>query len=539
MSSIYHTIRPLLPESSLLAGVAALGGFIAISVVVNVVLQLLPLRSKNAPPMVFHYFPVIGSTVTYGMDPYKFMFDNRKKYGDVFTFILLGRKINVALGPGGSNMILNGKLSHVNAEEAYTHLTTPVFGSDVVYDCPNHLLMEQKKFMKVGLSTDAFKSYIPLIRNEVLAHIEERIFGTKKDSHAASTVSTPKDAVATGSQITICTAAVTLQGKEVREGLDASFADYYHDLDGGFTPLNFMFPNLPLPSYRRRDEAHIKMRKFYLGIMEKRRESGSFDGEGHDMLQALQGVTYKNGHVLTDKEIAHMMIALLMAGQHTSAATSSWLLLHLATRPDLQEALYEEQVKTYGRPDGTLEPLDYDRLQTPLLNSTIREVLRLHPPIHSIMRKVVDDMPVTHLEGKQYVIKKGEYVLAAPGVTQIDPLLWKDASEFIPQRWMGESNEVSQQLKDDAAGEVQDFGWGAISTGASSPYLPFGAGRHRCIGEQFAHVQLASIVATLIRNVTWSLANGSDKVPDQDYTTMIVMPTKPRDIVYKRRSGSS
>lgn len=106
-----------------------------------------------------------------------------------------------------------------------------VFGSDVVYDCPNHLLMEQKKFMKVGLSTDAFKSYIPLIRNEVLAHIEEHIFGTKKDSHAASVISPPKDAVTTGSQITICTAAVTLQGKEVREGLDASFADYYHDLE--------------------------------------------------------------------------------------------------------------------------------------------------------------------------------------------------------------------------------------------------------------------------------------------------------------------
>lgn len=110
--------------------------------------------------------------------------------------------------------------------------TYSVFGKDVVYDCPNHLLMEQKKFMKVGLSTDAFKSYIPLIRNEVLQHLEEHVFGTKMDSHTAtSSTSPPKDAVKTGSEITICTAAVTLQGKEVREGLDASFADYYHDLE--------------------------------------------------------------------------------------------------------------------------------------------------------------------------------------------------------------------------------------------------------------------------------------------------------------------
>lgn len=40
MSSIYHTIRPLLPESPALAAVVALGGFIAASVVINVIMQL-------------------------------------------------------------------------------------------------------------------------------------------------------------------------------------------------------------------------------------------------------------------------------------------------------------------------------------------------------------------------------------------------------------------------------------------------------------------------------------------------------------------
>jgi sterol 14alpha-demethylase len=55
----------------------------------------------------------------------------------------------------------------------------------------------------------------------------------------------------------------------------------------------------------------------------------------HDMLEALMGSSYKNGTPLTDSDIAHMMIALLMAGQHTSSATSSWTLLHLAQRHDI------------------------------------------------------------------------------------------------------------------------------------------------------------------------------------------------------------
>jgi sterol 14-demethylase len=63
---------------------------------------------------------------------------------------LLGKKTTVYLGRQGNDFILNGKLKDVNAEEIYTVLTTPVFGSDVVYDCPNAKLMEQKK---VGYSS--------------------------------------------------------------------------------------------------------------------------------------------------------------------------------------------------------------------------------------------------------------------------------------------------------------------------------------------------------------------------------------------------
>lgn len=63
----------------------------------------------------------------------------------MFTYVMLGRKMTACLGPKGNDFVFNGKLSEVSAEEAYTHLTTPVFGEGVVYDVPNHILMEQKK----------------------------------------------------------------------------------------------------------------------------------------------------------------------------------------------------------------------------------------------------------------------------------------------------------------------------------------------------------------------------------------------------------
>lgn len=53
------------------------------------------------------------------------------------------------------------------------------------------------------------------------------------------------------------------------------------------------------------------------------------------MIASLMNQKYRDGRLLKDHEIAHIMIALLMAGQHTSSATGSWILCHLAKRPDV------------------------------------------------------------------------------------------------------------------------------------------------------------------------------------------------------------
>lgn len=54
------------------------------------------------------------------------------------------------------------------------------------------------------------------------------------------------------------------------------------------------------------------------------------------MISALISQKYRNGRGLQDHEIAHLMIALLVAGQHTSSSTGSWALLHLADNQQIQ-----------------------------------------------------------------------------------------------------------------------------------------------------------------------------------------------------------
>ncbi|KAF8639410.1 hypothetical protein AX17_001501 [Amanita inopinata Kibby_2008] len=526
----------MLPESKSRLAFLILLNCPAVAVLIHVLWQFIRPRNPNEPPVVFHWLPIIGSAAAYGNQPLDFLFKCREKYGDVFTFILFGRRVTVALGAKGNNFVLGGKSTVLNAEDAYTHLTTPVFGKDVVYDVPNEKFMEQKKFVKVGLSTDNFRIYVGMIEEEVENYMRHDIsfdLFQRNDINEWGHFDVSKVLA----EITILTASRTLQGKEVRSGLDKSFSQLYNDLDGGFTPLNFLFPNLPLESYRKRDAAQQKMSQFYIDIIQKRREGG--DDYDHDMLAALMQQTYRNGTLLKDHEIAHIMIALLMAGQHTSSATGSWTLLHLAHNPEVAGALYEEQVKYFATPDGSLRSPTYEELKTlPLLDTVIRETLRLHPPIHSILRKVRDEVivPATLSAPSKdgvYVVPKGHYVLASPAISQMDPQVWKEPSKWDPYRWTDPEGAAAQALKTyvDESGEKIDYGFGAVSKGTESPYQPFGAGRHRCIGEQFAYLQLGTIISTIIRLVELKI----EKVPEHNYHTMITMPKEPRRIYYRRR----
>ncbi|KAF7516276.1 hypothetical protein G7054_g14223 [Neopestalotiopsis clavispora] len=501
-------------------GVAA-AAFLFLSIFWHVTKQLL-FKNPNEPPMVFSWFPVVGSTVTYGMDPPRFFKENREKYGDIYTFILLGKKTTVYVGTQGNDFILNGKLKDVNAEDIYSVLTTPVFGKDVVYDCPNAKLMEQKKFMKVALTTQAFQSYVPIIADEVASYFKK----SSDFKGKSGTVNIPPKMA----QLTIFTASHSLQGKEIRDKFDESLADLYHDLDMGFSAVNFMLHWAPLPWNNKRDYAQRTIAKIYMDTIQERRATGKTDGQ--DMMSHLMRSQYKTGITPPDHEIAHMMIALLMAGQHSSSSTSSWIMLYLAARPDIMEDLYREQVENLG---ADLPPLKYEDLaKLPLNQNIIKETLRLNAPIHSIMRAVKQPMPVP---GTKYVIPTEHVLLAAAGVSATDPQYFPEPDLWEPHRW-DKDHPLSPRISQSTADEEEkiDYGYGLVSKGSQSPYLPFGAGRHRCIGEHFANVQLQTIVAMVVREFKFRNTDGSNKVIGTDYQSLFSRPLEPANIYWEKRN---
>ncbi|KAI1112928.1 cytochrome P450 [Nemania sp. NC0429] len=498
--------------STVILLVAYLFGALLVLIVVNLLRQLLP-RSKSEPPLAFHFIPFIGNAISYGLDPYGFYVQCRKKYGDIFTFVLFGQKVTVFLGIQGNEFILDGQLKDVNAEDIYSPFTTPVFGRNIIYDCPNSRLMEQKKFVKFGLTQDSLKSYVQLIEKEVVDYIATApVFQAR-----SGTV----DIAAVMAEITIYTASRSLQGAEVRRKMNAEFATLYHDLDLGFQPINFLMPWAPLPQNRRRDIARGKMQSVYSDIIRERRKRGKTDEEAPDMIWNLMGCVYKDGTPLPDQEIVDMMITLLMAGQHSSSSSSAWTLLRLASRPDIAEQLYQERLRVCG--ENALQYSDIDKLTS--TQNAVKETLRIHSSIHSIMRKVKNPMSVPN---SNFVIRPGRVLLASPIVTHLSDEYFPDAKAWYPPRW-NDGADV------EAADDVVDYGYGAMSKATRSPYLPFGAGRHRCIGEKFAYTNLTTIISTFIRHFKLSTLDGKEWVPSTDYTSLFSRPSQPALIRWERR----
>ncbi|KAL6689925.1 cytochrome P450 [Trichoderma pleuroticola] len=256
-------------------------------------------------------------------------------------------------------------------------------------------------------------------------------------------------------EITIFTAARALQGHE---------------------PIDFLMLWAPLPQNLKRDAAHATRRATYMDIIKSCRKSGL--KEVSDMIWYLMNCTYKSGTPVPDREIAHMMITLLMAGQHTSSSAGPWTILRLALHPDIAEQQYEEQLSQLGCA-GRLAPLQYSDLNELQLLRNVRPI------------KVVRT---------GYVITPDKVLLASPLVTALSD----------------DSSLMLQEIDENARTDMEEP---FISKETRSLYLPFSASRHRCIGEKFAYVNLSVIVVTMVRCFRFYLPDKGKAVPKTDHSS--------------------
>lgn len=305
----------------------------------------------------------------------------------------------------------------------------------------------------------------------------------------------------------ILTASRCLLGQEVRNKLFDDVSSLFHDLDNGMLPISVLFPYLPIPAHRRRDRARKRLAEIFANIIASRRSSGKSD---NDMLQCFIDSTYKDGRQTTDSEITGLLIAALFAGQHTSSITSTWTGAYLLRYNEYLSDVLEEQ-KTIMKKHGS--KIDHDILsEMDVLFRCIKEALRLHPPLIMLLRSSHSDFSVTTRDGKEYDIPKGNMVGTSPAFANRLPHIYNEPDKYDPNRF--------------ALGREEDKAAGAFS------YISFGGGRHGCLGEPFAYLQIKAIWSHLLRNFELELVS---PFPEIDWNAMVVGVKGKVMVRYKRR----
>ncbi|KAF3334442.1 cytochrome P450-like protein [Carex littledalei] len=470
---------------------------------------LLPSKSnknKRLPPSIKSSIPIIGGLVKFMKGPIPMIREQYAKLGSVFTVNMINRKITFFVGPEVSGHFFKAPESDMSQQEVY-QFNVPTFGPGVVFDVDYSIRQEQFRFFTEALRVTKLKSYVDQMVSEA-----EEYFSKWGES---GTVDLKYEL----EHLIILTASRCLLGREVREKLFDDVSALFHDLDNGMQPVSVLFPYLPIPAHRKRDRARARLAEIFASIIQSRKASGQPPEQ--DMLQSFIDSRYKDGRPTTEAEVTGLLIAALFAGQHTSSITSTWTGAYMLRHKNFFTAAVEEQkdiLKRHG------EKIDHDILaEMDVLYRCIKEALRMHPPLIMLLRQSHSDFTVTTKEGKVYDIPKGHIVATSPAFANRLPHIYKD-----PDRPSKSPHSLNRSYDPDryAPGREEDKAAGQFS------YISFGGGRHGCLGEPFAYLQIKAIWSHLLRNFEFELIS---PFPENNWNAMVVGIKGEVMVRYRRR----
>ena len=425
------------------------------------------------------------------VDPIALLERVRAECGDVGRFGLGGREVVLLSGAEPNEFFFRAPDELLDQAEAYPFMT-PVFGEGIIFDASPERRREmlhnqalRDKFMRGHAAT-------------IAAEVERMVADWDDEGEI--------DLLDWFAELTIYTSSSCLVGKRFREQLTGRFAELYHDLERGTDALAFVDPYADIESFRRRDEARVEMVGLIQAIMDGRQAGDPPADEDRDLLDVLMSIRDEDGTLrFSADQVTGVFISMMFAGHHTTSTAASWMILELLTRPDELARVVDELDALYA--NG--EEVSYQALrEMPWLEASLKETLRLHPPLILLLRVATED-----IEFREFTIHAGEMVGASPWVSNRIAEDFVDADRFDPSRYIDPREED----------RLNPWTW-----------IPFGAGRHRCVGQAFALMQLKAIFSVLFEEWEFELAQ-----PAEDYVAdlskMVIQLQQPCTVRYRRR----
>jgi sterol 14-demethylase len=419
-------------------------------------------------------------------NPARFLYRAWKECGELAEFDLHGARHILIASPDAQEAVFRAPDAQLSTSAPYQYMV-PVFGEGIQYGAPLEIERQQVKFLSNALRPAAMKAYSQVIADEVEDYISDWGESGELDFH-----DTFKDLV-------LRTSTHCLMGESFRRRFTEPFGKLFADLEHAISPKAVIDAHSGEDAFVMRDKARAKLQEMLMEAVAERR--ASTEDVPPDMLQAFIDARYKDGSALADELIPGMIVWIMFAGFHTSSNTAAWVSLELARHPQYQSEVAEEIDAAYEHG----QELSFTALrEMPVLEGVVGESLRLHPPLVTLMRQVMQPF-----EYKGFQFEVGTNIVISPYVSHRLPDVFPDPERFDPHRPMPEHIFAE---------------------------IPFGGGRRKCVGNAFAFLQVKAIMTALLSRYELSLVEAPDYY-QEIMPSLILRPSDPCMLRYQRRQS--
>jgi cytochrome P450 len=207
-------------------------------------------------------------------------------------------------------------------------------------------------------------------------------------------------------------------------------------------------------SRKNADEAHRLLapvdRELFAEIA-RRRSAPDLARRG-DVLSGLIRARHEDGSPMNDRELRDELVTLLIAGHESTATMLAWIFELLLRHPSkLDRARQEAQA---GGDEYAA--------------AIVLETLRLRPVLPFVLRRLSEPMQIGG-----YALPAGTWLAPCGYLVHQRPDLYPEPHAFLPERFLGRRPDP--------------FAW-----------LPFGGGVRRCIGFNFAQLEMTRVLQAVL-----------------------------------------
>ena len=213
------------------------------------------------------------------------------------------------------------------------------------------------------------------------------------------------------------------------------------------------------PHIKKISDAIQLLRRFGVQVIHERREAKARGEETpKDVLEHILNEADKNTRRISVEDMVDNFLTVFVAGQETTSNQLAFTLFEIIKNPVVEERVCKE-ISDVVASKNSVDYEDLGKLQ--YLNQTLKESLRLHPPMGATTRM----FPKEEFLG-DYYIHANTTVNFFTYIIHRHPAFWDQPELFNPDRFSPQRQEDITNLK----------------------YFPFSIGPRFCIGQSLAQL---------------------------------------------------